>query len=149
MFQNSVADALSLSYLKKDWLNYNLATFRKDLLAGLEVSLLTIPQAIAYALVAGLPTSCGLFAAIFSAFTAALLGSSRYLVVGPVNAIAILVQAGTADILYSYYWEASPLEREVLALEIMTQIALLSGYFKSSSLSLSLAGSHSLSAIRL
>lgn len=130
MVQNTLADALSLSHLKNDWRNYNLGTLRKDLFAGLEVTLLTIPQAIAYSLVAGLPTSCGLFAAIFSALTAALLGSSRYLIVGPVNAIAILVQAGTADILYSYYWEASPLEREVLALEIMTQIALLSGLFQ-------------------
>lgn len=120
-------EALSLGYLKNDWFSYDLQSLRRDLMAGIEVSLLTVPQAIAYSFVAGLPASCGLFAAIFSAFVAALVGSSRYLIVGPVNALAILVQAGTADILYSHYWEASPLEKEILALEIMTQIALLAG----------------------
>jgi SulP family sulfate permease len=120
-------DDLSFSYFRRELKGYSFDELGKDLLAGLEVSLLTVPQSMAYALVAGLPTSCGLFAAIFSSIIACLVGSSRYLIVGPVNAIAILVQAGTADILYSYYWEASPLEKEALALEIMIQIALLAG----------------------
>lgn len=130
MFGDHHRDDLTLGDLKKDWASYDLASLRSDLMAGLEVSLLTVPQAIAYSFVAGLPASCGLFAAIFSALVAALIGSSRYLIVGPVNAIAILVQAGTADILYSHYWEASPLEKEILALEIMTQIALVAGGFQ-------------------
>ena len=130
MFGDHHRDELSLGDLKRDWTSYDLSSLKSDLMAGLEVSLLTVPQAIAYSFVAGLPASCGLFAAIFSALMAALIGSSRYLIVGPVNAIAILVQAGTADILYSHYWEASPLEKELLALEIMTQIALVAGLFQ-------------------
>ncbi|MFI5344664.1 MAG: SulP family inorganic anion transporter, partial [Chlamydiales bacterium] len=104
-----------------------LNILKSDFLAGLEVALLTVPQAIAYALVAGLPISTGLFAAVFSAIIAAIMGSSRYLIVGPVNAIAILVQAGTADILHTYYRDASGIQKDVYALEIMTQIALLAG----------------------
>lgn len=123
-------DDFSVSYLKNDLCSYTLETFKSDLLAGLEVALLTLPQAMAYALVAGLPAFTGLYAAIFSAIIAAFMGSSRYLVVGPVNAIAILVQAGTAEILYSYYRDATPWERDVYALEIMTQIALLAGVFQ-------------------
>lgn len=121
------AEELSLTPWKEEFLSYNLVSFRRDLLAGLEVALLTVPQAMAYALVAGLPTSCGVYAAIFSAIAAALFGSSRYLIVGPVNAIAILMQAGTADILYSYYRDLPELEKEALALGIMTQIAWLAG----------------------
>lgn len=130
MFGDHHTDDLSFGHLKNEWFSYDIPSLKRDLLAGIEVSLLTVPQAIAYSFVAGLPASCGLFAAIFSALVAALVGSSRYLVVGPVNALAILVQAGTADILYSHYWEASPVEKEVLALEIMTQIALLAGLFQ-------------------
>src|SRR5262245_32834367 len=129
MYSVSHADDLSFSQIKEDFLNSSWSSIRSDLLAGLEVSLLTVPQAVAYALVAGLPISCGLFAAIFPAIVAALFGSSRYLIVGPVNAIAILLQAGTADIVQSNYWEASPVERDVLALEVMVQIALLVGLF--------------------
>lgn len=123
------SENFSLSYLKNEFKTYSVDALRSDLGAGLEVALLTLPQAMAYAFVAGLPASTGLFAAVFSAIVAALSGSSRYLVVGPVNAIAILVQAGTADILHAYYRDATGLEREVFALEIMTQIALLSGIF--------------------
>lgn len=123
-------DDFSAAYLKNDLRSYSAESFKKDLLAGLEVALLTLPQAIAYALVAGLPAFTGLYAAIFSSIIAALMGSSRYLVVGPVNAIAILVQSGTAEILYSHYRDATPWERDIYALEIMTQIALLAGFFQ-------------------
>ena len=121
------SEKFSVSYLKNDLKSYNLNVLKSDLLAGCEVALLTVPQAIAYALVAGLPISTGLFAAVFSAIVAAIMGSSRYLIVGPINALAILVQAGTADILHTYYRDAVGIQRDVYALEIMTQIALLAG----------------------
>lgn len=120
-------DELSFKPWKGEFAGYSYKSLWSDLKAGIEVALLTVPQSIAYAIVAGLPPSCGLYAAIFSSLIAALLGSSRFLIVGPVNAIAILMQAGTADILYSHYWEASPVEKDVLAFEIMTHIALLAG----------------------
>nr|NGX58745.1 hypothetical protein [Chlamydiota bacterium] len=70
----------------------------------------------AYALVAGLPLSTGLFAAIFSCMIAAFFGSSSHLVVGPSNAIAILIQYGTAQILYSHFRDLSGMDRDLAAL---------------------------------
>src|ERR1700722_11835761 len=97
------SDEISLSHWRNELAFYDLDSLKKDLYAGIQVAFLTIPQAMAYALVAGLPLCAGLMAAIFSALIAAFAGSSRFLIVGPVNAIAILMQAGTAEILYSYY----------------------------------------------
>ena len=123
-------DELSFTHLFNELRGYNFEYFKKDLFAGVQVSLLTIPQAMAYALVAGLPLSAGLFAAIFSTLVGALAGSSRFLIVGPVNAIAILMQAGTSEILYAFYRDVSGPAREIAALQIMTQIALLAGVFQ-------------------
>lgn len=120
-------DDISLAQLKRDIEGYKWNSFRQDILAGLSVSLLTLPQAIGYALLAGLPLSCGLFAAIYAALIAALFGSSRQLVVGPSNTIAILIQSGTAEILFTYYRDLSPAEREIISVQIMTQLTFLTG----------------------
>lgn len=119
------ADDISLSPLKRDIDNYSWGTFRLDLLAGISVAFLTVPQAMAYALLAGLPISCGLFASIYSAIITALFGCSRHLVVGPSNTIAILIQAGTAEILFTYYRDVTGLEREMAAVQILTQLTLM------------------------
>lgn len=120
-------DDISFSPFKKDFGDYQPETLRQDLLAGVSVALLTVPQAMAYALLAGLPLYCGLFASIFSAAIAAAFGSSRHLVVGPSNSIAILVQGGTSQILFTYYRDLSGPERDIVAVEILTQLALLVG----------------------
>ena len=91
------------------------------------MALISLPHAMACALVLGLPLSTGIFAAIFSCMIAALFGSSRHLVNGPSNAIAILIQYGTAEILYHYYRHLVGIERELVAFQIMTQITLLAG----------------------
>jgi SulP family sulfate permease len=72
-----------------------------------------------------LPLSCGLFAAIYSVFIAAAFGSSRHVVAGPSNAIAILIQLGTAQILFTYYRDLSPEERDIVAVQVLTQLTLL------------------------
>jgi SulP family sulfate permease len=120
-------DEISLSYLKKDFEGYSWGALRSDLIAGLSVTMLTVPQALAYALVAGLPVACGLFASIYSAIIVALFSSSRHLVVGPSNAIAILIQAGISEILFTYYRDVTDLEKQVLALQILTQLMLVVG----------------------
>ena len=63
---------------------------RPDFLAALTVSLIVIPQAVAYALLAGLPPQSGLYAAILSCAIAALWGSSSYLQTGPTNTSSLL-----------------------------------------------------------
>lgn len=95
---SSSIDRISLFANIGDLKKYSWATLTQDLSAGISVALLTVPQAMAYALVAGLPLSCGFLAAIFSSLVAAAFGSSRHLIVGPSNAIAILVQSGTSQI---------------------------------------------------
>ena len=62
-----------------------------DLVAALTVTALAIPQAMAFALVAGVPPEMGLYAAALPALVAALLGSSPYLMTGPTNTGALLV----------------------------------------------------------
>lgn len=120
-------DDISLLSFKKDLKGYSQATLRQDLAAGFSVALLTLPQAIGYSLLAGLPLYCGLFAAIYASIIAALFGSSRHLVVGPSNAIAILVQSGTSEILFTYYRDFSGIEREMLSVQILTQLCLFVG----------------------
>lgn len=121
------SDEFSFDPFRKEFASYSWALFRQDAFAGISVALLTVPQAMAYALLAGLPLTCGLFAAIYSTIIAAIFGSSRHLIAGPSNALAILVQTGTAEILYTYYRGVDSIERELLAVQILTQLALLTG----------------------
>ncbi|MCB1693071.1 MAG: sulfate permease [Pseudomonadales bacterium] len=80
-----------------DWgRDYSFASARGDFLAGLIVLFITVPQVIAYAFLAGLPASAGLYAAVLSLIGYALFGSSRTLAVGPAAIIAIMtLEAGT------------------------------------------------------
>lgn len=120
-------DDISLLSFKKELEGYSWESLRSDAAAAFSVALLTVPQAMAYALLAGLPLTTGLFAAIYSSLIAALFGSSRHLIVGPSNAIAILVQAGTSDVLYTYYRGLEGIERDVVSLQILTMLTLLVG----------------------
>ncbi|MCM0619481.1 SulP family inorganic anion transporter [Nocardioides bruguierae] len=69
--------------------------WRPDLLAGLTVWAVLVPESLAYATVAGLPPVVGLYAAVPALLVYALLGTSRHLVVGPMSATAAL-SAGIA-----------------------------------------------------
>jgi len=71
--------------------SYKMVRVRPDAIAGLTVAVVAIPQSIAYASIAGLPPSYGLFAAAVAAIVGSLWGSSRFLNTGPTNAISILV----------------------------------------------------------
>jgi SulP family sulfate permease len=77
-------------------LNYSRAAARGDLLAGLTVATVAVPQAMAYALIAGLPVEIGLYTAIVMTAVGALFDSSRLLINGPTNAISIAVLSAIA-----------------------------------------------------
>ncbi len=81
-----------------DWLShYGKGDFRADAVAGLVVLFITIPQAISYAYLAGLPPETGLYAAVVSLVIYALFGSSRTLVTGPAAIIAMMtLSAGSS-----------------------------------------------------
>ena len=77
------------------WLRrYDRLTLLRDFLGAFIVSFLFIPQSLAYALLAGLPVSAGLYASIVPLMGYALFGTSRFLAVGPVAVISLLT--GTA-----------------------------------------------------
>ncbi len=69
------------------------ASLRADALAGLLGAVLVLPQAIAFAALAGLPPAMGLAAAVLPCAVAALAGSSRHVVSGPTNATALALGA--------------------------------------------------------
>lgn len=77
---------------------YTSKDFRGDLLAGLSVAPVAIPQAMAYALIAGVHPKFGIYACILPVILAALWGSSRFLVAGPTNAIAMILFSTLAHI---------------------------------------------------
>jgi SulP family sulfate permease len=77
---------------------YELSSLRPDLVAGLTVAVILLPQAIAYALIAELPPQTGLYAAIVAALVGALWGSSNHLQTGPTNAISLLILATLATL---------------------------------------------------
>lgn len=70
---------------------YDGENLRRDLMAGLTVAFVALPQSMAYALVAGVKPEYGLYAFIVGSIIGALFGSSRHLQTGPTNATSIVV----------------------------------------------------------
>src|SRR6185503_20008972 len=77
---------------------YGPASARADGLAGLTVAAVAVPQAMAYAQIAGLPAEYGLYTAIVMTAVGALFDSSRQLINGPTNAISIAVLSVIATV---------------------------------------------------
>jgi len=118
---------VSFAPFQSELRHYPLSSFRHDAMAALAVALLTIPQSIAYSLLAGLPPAAGLFSAIFGTIFTAAFGSSRQLVSGPSTGVAILIQTSIADVLHAYYESAVGAEKEMIVLHLLTQIVLIAG----------------------
>jgi sulfate permease, SulP family len=78
--------------------HYGVAQARADLLAGFSVAAVAVPQAMAYAMIAGLPAEYGLYTAIVMTAVGALLDSSRQLINGPTNAISIALLSAIGSI---------------------------------------------------
>jgi SulP family sulfate permease len=119
--------AISFTPFVEELKGYTLSTFQNDAWAALAIALLTIPQSIAYSLLAGLPPTAGLFSAIFGTIFVAAFGSSRYLISGPSTGTAILIQTSIAEVLATFYEVPVGPEREALVLHILTQIVILMG----------------------
>ncbi|MDH3648640.1 MAG: solute carrier family 26 protein [Saprospiraceae bacterium] len=81
------------------WLaRYDKTLLRGDLVAGLTVGVMLIPQGMAYAMIAGLPPIYGLYASTIPLIIYALFGTSRQLAVGPVAMVSLLTAAGIGAI---------------------------------------------------
>ena len=77
---------------------YNVLRLRTDATAGVTVAALALPASMAYADIAGLPVTAGLYSLLLPLVVYALLGSAPWLVVGPESTIALLVAAGLAPL---------------------------------------------------
>lgn len=91
------------------WTTLRSGTFKADLIAGITVSLVAIPQSLAYAQLAGVPAYYGLYAALIPTIIGALFGSSKQLSTGPVAMTSLLTAASIAplaahgtELFYSY-----------------------------------------------
>ena len=75
-------------YVIRGYKPYDL---KPDIIAGLNVAVVLTPQAIAYALIAGLPPYMGLYAAVIASIVGSMWGSSYHLQTGPTNAVSLLM----------------------------------------------------------
>ena len=82
-----------------DWgRRYDRSTLTNDLVAALIVTIMLIPQSLAYALLAGLPPEMGLYASMLPIILYAVFGTSRALAVGPVAVVSLLTVAAVSKI---------------------------------------------------
>ncbi|KAB1153387.1 MULTISPECIES: SulP family inorganic anion transporter [Tenacibaculum] len=82
-----------------EWLpNYRKSQLRGDVVAGITVAIVLIPQGIAYALIAGLPPIYGLYAALVPQLMYAVFGSSRQVAIGPVAMDSLIVATGVSTL---------------------------------------------------
>ena len=89
------ADAVSVAPFFS-WPKLQMAVLRGDLQSGITVATFAVPQAMAYAVLAGVPPVHGLYAAAAMAFVGALWGSSPYVNTGPTNTAALLTASALA-----------------------------------------------------
>lgn len=104
-----------------NWPRPDGKSLSQDLLAGIAVSLLAIPQSLAYAQLAGVPAYYGLYAAFIPSIVAVLFGSSGLLSTGPVAMTSLLTAASVSHI-------TAPGTAEFVS--YVTLLALLSGLFQ-------------------
>jgi sulfate permease, SulP family len=97
---------------------YVQATFKKDAIAGITVAAIIIPNALGYAILAGLPPVMGLYAALPALLFAALWGSSSHTITAPVGVVSLLSGAALTQF-------ATPLSSEFITFAIA--LALLTG----------------------
>jgi SulP family sulfate permease len=97
---------------------YGGVTLTNDLVAAAIVTIMLIPQSLAYAMLAGLPPEIGLYASILPIIAYALFGTSRALAVGPVAVISLMTLTAASAV-------AAPGSAEFIAATLV--LALLSG----------------------
>ena len=78
--------------------DYNRDTFVSDAVAAVIVTIMLIPQSLAYALLAGLPPEMGLYASILPLVAYAVFGTSRALAVGPVAVVSLMTAAAIGNL---------------------------------------------------
>lgn len=103
------------------WLpSYNFRLFRYDLLAGMTITSLAIPQGISYAKLGSIPPIIGLYSSFLPPIVYAIFGSSKYLAVGTLAACTLLIAETLGE-------KASPTEQPTLYLHLVFTTAFVTG----------------------
>ncbi|XP_063704047.1 sodium-independent sulfate anion transporter isoform X2 [Culicoides brevitarsis] len=119
--QRCTAQVVRRIYILSWITSYNTNFFFSDLIAGITLGLTMIPQAIAYATLAGLSSEYGLYAAFIGSFTYVIFGSVKQVSIGPTSLMALLVLPLTTG---------KPIEYVFVLAFIAGCIELLLGIFK-------------------
>ncbi len=82
----------------KKLLPFPIKYFKKDIIAGMSVAFILIPQSMAYASLAGLPIYVGLYTACIPVIVAALFGSSKQMSTGPVTIVSLMTATALGPI---------------------------------------------------
>ncbi|WOK95633.1 hypothetical protein Cni_G04340 [Canna indica] len=107
-----------------DWApTYNLSLFKADLIAGITIASLAIPQGISYAKLAYLPPILGLYSSFVPPLVYAMMGSSRDLAVGTVAVASLLIGSMLSN-------EVSPTEQPALYLHLAFTATFFAGLFQ-------------------
>ncbi|GLJ34406.1 hypothetical protein SUGI_0691740 [Cryptomeria japonica] len=104
---------------------YSLKIFKSDLISGITIASLAIPQGISYAKLANLPPILGLYSSFVPPLIYAMLGSSRDLAVGTVAVVSLLIGSLIAK-------EISPAQNPQLALHLALTATFFAGIFQAS-----------------
>eukprot|EP01018_Ginkgo_biloba_P022091 Gb_14048 [translate_table: standard] len=104
---------------------YSIALFKSDVVSGLTIAGLSIPQGISYAHLASLPPIVGLYSSFVPPFIYTILGSSRDLAIGPVSIASLLLGAMLRE-------EISPVKEPVLFLQLAFTATFFAGVFQAS-----------------
>lgn len=98
-FTTPLAETLRRNLPILSWAkDYDRDTLTSDLVAAVIVTIMLIPQSLAYALLAGLPPEMGLYASILPLVAYAIFGTSRALAVGPVAVVSLMTAAAVGNL---------------------------------------------------
>ncbi len=107
---------------------YNRDTLTCDLVAAVIVTIMLIPQSLAYALLAGLPAELGLYASILPLVAYTLFGTSRTLAIGPVAVISLMTAAALGNL--AIQTSAEYLAAAVALASLSGMMLILMGIFR-------------------
>ncbi|WCJ40709.1 sulfate transporter 3 4 [Euphorbia peplus] len=104
---------------------YELKLFRSDIISGLTIASLSIPQGISYAKLANLPPIIGLYSSFVPPLIYSILGSSRHLAVGPVSIASLVMGSMLSEVV-------SPTQDQILYLKLAFTSTFFAGLFHAS-----------------
>jgi sulfate permease, SulP family len=107
------------------WFPLGADSLRADVVAGITVALVLIPQSMAYAQLAGLPAYYGLYAAFLPVMVAALWGSSKQLATGPVAVVSLLTASALAPLVAKTGAQVGGVEYVALAILLALLVGLV------------------------